>query len=340
MRTRALFSLLLLFAVTAGCSSKDSGSSDASAGSKPKYAYVTNCIAEFWTIAECGALQAGKDLQADVTVIMPTDMTDQTRKIEDMLMRGCDGIAISPIDSVNQIDVINKSGQVTNMITQDSDAPNSERLMYLGMDNYLAGRMCGDLVRAAIPDGGKVMIFIGRIDQDNAKRRRQGCIDTILGRDADSTRFDPPGEVLTSDDGKFTVLGTLTDQTDQAKGKANVEDTLTAHPDIAAMVGLFVYNPPLILEALDRASKLNKVAVIGFDEAEVTLQGIKDGLVFGTVVQDPYKYGYESIRILNELNKGNTSVIPENKFINIPARTITSDNVEEFWQDLKKKTGK
>ena len=47
------------------------------------------------------------------------------------------------------------------------------------------------------------------------------------------------------------------------------------------MVGLFAYNPPLILEALKQGDKLGKVKVIAFDEADATLQGIKDGTVHG-----------------------------------------------------------
>ena len=324
-----------------GCGSKDSGGeSTAETPQGPSFAFITNGVADFWTIAQLGAEKAGKDLGVDVTVVMPSGITDQTRKIEDLLTRGIDGIAISPIDPANQIDAINKAAAETILITHDSDAPGTDRLMYIGMDNYLAGLMCGELVRKALPEGGEVMIMIGRVDQDNAKGRRQGCIDAILGREPDSSRADPIGEVLTSEDGKYKVLGTMTDQFDRAKGKANAEDTLNGHPNISAMVGLFTYNPPLIMEALDRAGKLGEVKVIAFDEDEVSLQGIKDGTVAGTVVQDPYQYGYESIRVLNELAKKNNSVIPENKFIDIPARVIHKFNVDEFWADLKEKTGR
>ncbi|GIT30306.1 MAG: hypothetical protein Ct9H300mP1_23520 [Planctomycetaceae bacterium] len=55
------------------------------------------------------------------------------------------------------------------------------------MDNYTAGRMCGELIREALPKGGKVMLFIGRLEQDNARLRRQGVIDALLGRSADNT---------------------------------------------------------------------------------------------------------------------------------------------------------
>src|SRR5690606_5147977 len=127
------------------------------------------------------------------------------------------------------------------------------------------------------------------------------------------TRRDPPGATPESAGGKYKILGTLTDNADDAKAKANAEDALTRHPDLDAMVGLFEYNPPMILAALSRAEKLGKVHVIGFDENEGTLQGIIDGHVFGTVVQDPYMYGYKSIEVLNALHKGNTDVIPEGK---------------------------
>ena len=110
------------------------------------------------------------------------------------------------------------------------------------------------------------------------------------------------------------------------------------------MVGLFAYNTPLILEALRGAGKLGEVKVIAFDEDHETLQGIKDGTVEGTIVQNPYEYGRQSVRVLVALNESDLSeddggVVPASKMIAIPARTITTDNVDAFWIDLKEKTG-
>src|SRR5690606_7130098 len=122
-----------------------------------------------------------------------------------------------------------------------SDAPESNRAVYIGMDNYEAGWMAGDLVLKAVPDGGKIAMFIGLMDQDNSKARRQGCVDRILGRDKDRTRFDPAGETLTSEDGKYTILPTMIDGNVSQKCKALAEDTLNRNPDLAAMVGLWEY---------------------------------------------------------------------------------------------------
>ncbi len=232
------------------------GAGATATGDGPDYAFITNGVADFWTIGKAGAEKAAADLGVKVTVIMPSSITDQTRKIEDLLTRGTDGIAISPINPANQGEVLAKAAAATTLITHDSDAPDSPRQVYIGMDNYEAGLVCGKLTRDALPDGGKVMLFIGRLDQDNSQRRRQGCIDGILNRQPDSSRRDDPGAVLKSDDGRYIILGTMTDQFDRAKAKANAEDAILRHPDVAAMVGLFEYNPPLILEALERAGRL------------------------------------------------------------------------------------
>lgn len=333
----AIISTLLF----SSCTDKpQDGSEEASADAKSKkrFAFVTNGVADFWTIAEAGAKAGADKVGSEATVLMPAGgITNQKQMVEDLMTRGVDGIAISPIDPSNQTGLLNEAAKRTLLITHDSDAPDSDRLVYIGMDNYTAGRLCGDLVKEALPDGGEVMLLIGRMEQDNAKRRRQGVIDSLMDRSVDPTRFDPPGAKIEGE--KFTVVGTLTDQFDRAKAKANAEDTLSRYPDIDAIVGLFAYNPPAILQALEQAGKLNKVQVIGFDEDSETLAGVQAGTVHGTVVQNPYMYGYKSMEVLEALSRDDKSVIPEGGFVDIPARQIRKDNVDEFWADLKKKLG-
>ena len=129
----------------------------------------------------------------------------------------------------------------------------------------------------------------------------------------------------------------LTDQFDRAKAKANAEDALSRYPDLSCMVGLFAYNPPKCLEAIKAAGKLGQIKLISFDEEAEALAAIRDGHIHGTVVQNPYMYGYSSVETLHKINGGDTSMIPANKFKGIPARMIRKDNVMEFWADLNKK---
>ena len=315
-----------------GCTDENTTSEKINVG------YVTNGISDFWVIAEKGAKDGAEAVGVDVTVRMPPEGTaDQKRMIQDLLARGIDGIAVSPIDPANQGDILNEIARNTNYITQDSDAPDTDRKVYIGMDNYTAGRMCGKLIKEALPDGGEVMIFVGRLGQLNADQRRQGVIDELLDRSHDPSRRDPNSGPIVGE--KYTILDTRTDQFDFARAKSQAEDAIAKYPEMDAMVGLFGYNPPKCLEAVKEAGKAGQIKIIAFDEEDDTLQAIKDGLMQGTIVQNPYQYGYESVRVLASLARGDESVIPENKFINIPARTITTENVDTFWAELKELRG-
>jgi ribose transport system substrate-binding protein len=310
-------------------------------GDKITVAYVTNGIDPFWTIAEKGAKDAAADPKINVTVevrMPPKGVEDQKRMVQELLAKGVKGIAISPIDADNQGNLMEEIAGRTNLITHDSDAPKSKRLCYIGIDNYQAGRACGKLVKQALPSGGNLMIFVGRLGQDNAKLRRQGLIDELLDRSSDPSRYDEPGQVLKG--GKFVILDTRTDGFDRAKAKQLAQDAITRYPNLNCMVGLFAYNPPICLDAVRDAGKLGKIKIVAFDENDKTLKGIKDGHVSGTVVQNPYMYGFESVRILAALARGDKSVLPKDGFHNVPGRTITSSNVDEFWETLKKQTGK
>jgi len=278
-------------------------------------------------------------------VRMPANGTaeEQKRILEDLLAKGVQGIAVSPKDPENMTALLDKVAGRALLVTHDSDAPKSKRLCYVGMDNYDAGRMCGQLVKEALPDGGAVVLFVGNLDQDNARRRRQGVVDELLDRSRDPSRFDKQDAVLKA--GKYEIRATFTDQFDRQKGKAAAQDALARWSDVGAMVGLFEYEPPLLLEAVKSANRLGKVKVVGFDENDATLQGIVDGHVHGTVVQNPYEYGRKSLELLASLlretdSKKREELLPKDRFLDIPARAITKANVEAFWADLKQKTGR
>ncbi len=330
--TRYTLLLITLIAATltiGGCGQGRDGASD-----RPTVGFLTNGIASFWVIAEKGARDAAAEFDVDVAVMMPPDgVAGQKRMAQDLLARGVDGIAISPSDPKNQAGLLAEIAAKTNLITHDSDAPESDRLVYVGMDNYEAGRMCGQLLKKAMPEGGSVILFIGLLGQLNADLRRQGVIDELLDRSFDPTRRDPVDVILEGD--TYTILDTRVDQFDFARAKAQAEDALARYPDLDAMVGLFVYNPPQILDAVRKANKLDQITIVAFDEADDTLQAIKDGAMAGTVVQNPYRYGYESVRVLAALARGDRSVLPESQLIDIPAREITAENVDAFWADLK-----
>jgi ribose transport system substrate-binding protein len=143
--------------------------------------------------------------------------------------------------------------------------------------------------------------------------------------------------------GKWTV-GTMTDDRKADKCLRNAEDTLTKHPDVKVLVGLWEYNPPAMLRAVKAAKQEGKVQIVAFDENDETLQGIKDGHIAGTIVQNPFMFGYEAVKILAGLARGDDSVlkrpdIDDKGRIYVPHRVVNKSNVEEYHKELKQLKG-
>ena len=138
--------------------------------------------------------------------------------------------------------------------------------------------------------------------------------------------------------GKFVIIGTKTDNADTGQAKANAENALQLQPDLAAMVGLYGYNPPACLSALEdadaRGSKvLGKVKVFGFDGLEQTLAGIAAGHIEGTVVQQPFEFGYQSMKVLKALHDGQAVSAPQG-VLDIPVKIITRDTADAYGKEV------
>lgn len=327
-----LLSILVctLLLTLAGCQPAPSGGNTSGtnagggAGTKHKLAFVTNNASDFWTIARKGTEKAAREIpNIEVEFRIPADGTaaEQQRQVDDLLARGIHGIAISPVDPKNQTAMLNRAASQTLVVTQDSDAPDSNRTCYIGTDNVAAGRQAGELVKEALPQGGNIMVFVGVLDAANAQQRYQGLKEALEGSNV-------------------KIIDVRTDNTERVRAKANAADTLVNYPDIAGMVGLWSYNGPAILSAVREANKLDKVKIIAFDEEDETLTGIKDGAIYATVVQQPFEFGYQSMALMAKVLDGDKSGIPASKQIFVPTIAVKKADVEEFIKKINSLRGR
>lgn len=305
-----------------GESGEGADGGDGSASTTARVAFVTNNASDFWKLAEAGTRAAAADLGVEVLFRIPPNGTAQEQQqiLEDLVARGVDGIAISPNDPQNWTGVLNNFAAQVPIVTQDSDAPESDRACYIGTDNYQAGQAAAELIKKSLPDGGKIMLFVGTLDAQNAQDRKRGIEDTLAGT-------------------SIEIVDTRTDDADRSRAVANVEDALVTHSDLAGLVGLWSYNGPAILQGVKSADKLGAVQIITFDEEADVLQGIIDGHIAGTIVQQPYEFGYQSVKLLSELARGDSGNVPETKQLIVPVKTIDAANVEAFWTELKELRG-
>lgn len=327
-----LFAAMLLAGCTPGTQTNTAGSnsptnaanSGGGAGKNKKLAFVTNNASDFWTIARKGTEKADAEFN-DVSVEfkIPSEGTaaDQKRVLDDLVTTGIDGIAVSPVDPANQTGQINDLAKKTLVVTQDSDAPTSDRALYVGTNNVDAGKEAGKLIKEALPNGGKIMLFVGKSDAQNAKERAQGIREELQGSNIE-------------------IIDTRTDDADRARAKTNAADALVKYPDIAALVGLWSYNGPAIYSAVKDANKIGQVKIICFDEEDDTLAAVKEGAIFGTVVQQPYEFGYQAIKMMRAILNGDTASVPASKQIFVPTQSIKKDSVEAFQTKLNELRGR
>ena len=315
-------------AVLAGCSKNDSGTgtaggtnAPAASGSKKKLAFVSNNAANFWAFARAGCNQAATelgDVDVDFRITDDGSSAKQRQILDDLVVKGMDGIAVSVNDPDNQTDYLNKIAKNTLLVCCDSDAAKSDRVAYLGTDNEAAGEEAGKMIKECLPNGGKIMLFVGHSDSQNAMDRSGGIKKALEGSNIE-------------------VIDIRTDDTDPVRAQKNAEDTLVKYPDIGCLVGLWNYNGPAILNAVRKAGKAGQVKIVCFDSEDDTLSGIAAGDIYGTVVQNPFEFGRQSVTRMDKYLAGDKTQLSGKIFI--PTRNIKKDNVADYQAEAKKILG-
>jgi len=294
-------------------------SSAAPAQDKKQLVFVVNGASDFWKIAEAGVKKAQGELpNYDLSLKYPEQAAAaiQQRVLEDLVAAGASAIMVSAVDPKNMTEGLNKIGSQVPLFTTDSDAPQSNRIAYIGSSNTELGKDAGKLMLQALPDGGKCIGFVGLLGADNAVERINGVKEVIKGS-------------------KVELIDVRGDEIDQTRAKRNVEDALAATPDVACLVGFYSYNTPRIYEVLKETGNLGKIKVIGFDEDPITLGGVKEGSIVGTVVQQPFEWGYQGMKLMAKSLEGDKSGIPADGIIIVPGKVIDKSNVDQFEADLK-----
>ena len=324
----SLFLALCVAIIISGCSKNDntaspSSSSSSSSSAPPakrlKLAFVSNNAANFWNFARSGCNAAAKELgnvDIDFRITASGGSAEQTEILNDLVAKGDDGIAVSVDDPGNQIEFLNKIAGQTLLICCDSDASASKRACYIGTDNEAAGYQAGQMIKDCLPGGGKIMLFVGHSDSQNAIERAGGIKRALQGSN-------------------IQIVDIRTDDTDPVRAQKNAEDTLVTYPDIACLVGLWNYNGPAILNAVRNGGKIGKVKIVCFDDEEDTLNGIASGAIYGTVVQNPFEFGRQSVTLMDKFLQGDTNAFTAGKIF-IPTRDIKQDSVADYRAELKK----
>jgi ribose transport system substrate-binding protein len=300
-------------------------------GTRPSVVFITADSTPYWERVIDGANDAAEQYGISLQVIRASGtMDDQGDRLDSAAAAGADAVVISPVDGLRQTAALREVARASVLVTVDSDSELSDRVCFVGMDNYVAGIEAAAMVRRALPNGGRVLIAAGPLDKTNGQERRQGVIDALMGRDERSELNADPLETPIAGDG-FTIVRTLVDNLDEDQASSQITEILTGGEDVDAIVGLYAYHAVAAARAVADSGK--DIVVVGFDALPESLDAVENGTVFGLIAQDQFGYGYHSVRMAAEAVEGYDNA-PISGMLALPPMRVTLSSLDRVREDL------
>jgi ribose transport system substrate-binding protein len=252
-----------------------------------RYVFVaTNINLPYWREANAGFLDAAKTLGVKGELVGPEtyDPSAEVTIFRQVVEKNPAGICLSaarPEIFLAEIDKAIESG--IPVICVDADVPNSKRLLYVGTDNFKAGRESLKRMAALVPGKGNIVV-ITIPGQRNVDDRLAGMVDALKNY---------PGMKITK---------ILDDKGDWRNAFDQLSDLILKKEKIDGIVSLEASGGSGAAKAADRFNLGGKIPIVAFDNDPETLDGIEKGTITATITQKPYVMSYFGLKFLDDLH--------------------------------------
>ena len=266
---------------------------------------------QFWAKVEQGALEKGKEIGVEVTVLGSPggegDVAGQIALVEDQLTKGIKGLALAPADPAALTPTIEKALKQGVKIVYIDRPGQVTGITYVGTANEPAAALGGKYICEHIEKGSEVAILQGIMAIVNGRDRAKGSHDALEACG-------------------MKIVAEQTAEWDNAKGQSVTENIITAHPKVKA---IFASNDNMAMgaiEALKSAKMLDKVMVVGFDGNPEAAAAILKGEMAISIAQRPAMMGAIGVESLQKLIKGET--LPP--VVDTGAEIVSKDNADKY----------
>ena len=282
------------------------------AAKAPVFVLVPKSVVHpYWAKCKKGMEAAAKELGVVAVFDGPTsnDLAKQIEIIEGYIAKHVTGIAISPNDPRGVEAVIAKAvRRDIVVVTFDSDAPTSERMMYIGTVNREAGRVAGRALIKALGGKGTVAILHGSLTALNLRERLEGF-----------------REVVDKEAG-IKIVALEEDRDDAALALTQAESILQKYPQLDAFFGTSAPGAPAAMAAVRSKGRLGKVKIVGFDLDKENARAIEKGWIAAIVEQRPARMGELAVKWMLKLSRHEQ---PDAVIVDTGVETVTKENVKQ-----------
>jgi ribose transport system substrate-binding protein len=325
MSHRCLFALVTLSLTLVTCSTPQHAVDE-------KYFLVsTNITVPYWQEARAGLNRAGAQLQVKVDMVGPDtyDAKAERDQFRETVNKKPTGIAISASDAnLLKPEIEAAIAHGVPVVTIDSDAPASQRLMFIGTDNYKAGVTGAKVVAEKLQGKGNVVVYT-MPEQVNLKDRLRGYTDTF------------------AEHPQIKITEVIDIKGDPRVAFDRTMDIVEKNAKVDAFVSLVSIAGPEIAAVLERKNLTGKV-VVAMDTDARTLEGIQKGTISATIGQKPFTMAFLAVKALDELHHhplksltvdwAQDSFSPLPAFVDTGATLINKGNVDALIEARKSET--
>jgi ribose transport system substrate-binding protein len=293
--------------------------------SEQYFLIATNIGLPYWQSAHAGFARAAAEYGVTEEMRGPDTFTPtvEVDEFRAAVARKPAGILVSVADPSLMGPEINKAiAAGIPVITIDSDAPDSQRLYFIGTNNLEAGRLGGQRVAAALSGKGNV-VFFTMPGQPNLEERLKGYKDAFANY---------PGI-------KIVEVFDMKGESGTAMDKANEYMARTGASKINALICLEASAGKDVAEAFKR-TKPQGTIIMAMDVDQATLSLVKEGTIDATISQKPYTMALLGLKALDDLHHyplkpltrdfGSDATSPIPAFVDTGVSLVDKSNVDKF----------
>jgi ribose transport system substrate-binding protein len=243
---------------------------------------------DYWRLVEEGAQKAAEEHGVLLEYAGPkqANIDEHLKTIEMSMASKVDGIITQGLSDEQFTPLINRVVEKLPVITIDTDAANSNRMAYIGTDNYYSGFLAGKALIADTHGQANVAIITGSFYANHQQQRVQGFQDAVKSEEGI--------KIITVEESEIS----------RVRAAEKAYQIVTDYPKVNAFYGTSALDAIGIAQVVEKFREPDQVYIIGFDSLPETLKYISEGTIKATVVQEPFEMGYKAVAMMIDLIEG------------------------------------
>ena len=283
--------------------------------------FVTPLIAHpVWLVAKEGFEDAAKDLGFRGDWVGPSqiDANEMINQIQTAIAEKADGIITQGMNPEAMVPVLNKANDAgIPVVVTNSDIPDAPRLAYLGTEPINFGNTGAEYILSKMGDQPLKAAFI------TSSLDYKIGLDIVAGYE----------QILETAPGGYEKLTVVADNADMLTGVQQVENFLSTYPDCNLIVCCDASAAAASAKVVSEKDLKSQIFIMGIDDIEQTLDGIKEGTIDATMTQNFYRMGYQPAQWIMDYIKDGSK--PAELINDSGTMVVNKDNLDTYASDMK-----